>query len=286
MSKALIIYFSQGGTTARVAEAIGAGLRGAEYQVDLRQMKDGRLPEPTDYDLLGIGSPVYYFGLPLNVMEYVEGLPDLSGIPTFTFVLHGTYRGSAGNLLRRALARKGAQEVGHFHCRGTDLFLGYLKQGYLFSPDHPTPEELAQAEVFGREAAAHSLGSQYFAAEYDRRPPVVYCLERLFTGPWLASNLYSRLFRADGEKCTACGLCMKLCPTKNISRSDAEHPVWGRNCLLCLTCELKCPEEAITSVLSWSMFLPFLIYNVRRASRDPLLDHVRVVHRRGRTQRV
>ncbi len=108
MSKSLIVYFSQGGTTARVAEYIAIGLRVAGYQVDLCNMKDEQPPDLSGYDLLGIGSPAYYYRPPFNVMDYVNSLPDFGGLPAFVFVVHGTYRGDTGNTIRHVLARKGA----------------------------------------------------------------------------------------------------------------------------------------------------------------------------------
>lgn len=286
MPKGLIVYFSQGGTTGRVAESIAAGLRVAEYQVDLYNIKSGHLPDLSDYDLIGVGSPVYYYRLPFNVLDYVNSLPDLDGIPAFVFLLYGTYRGDAGNAIRRALTRKGAQEIGYFHCRGADYALVYLREGYLFSPDHPTEGELAQAETFGRELAARVAGKQYVRPEDDRPPSPVYRLERFLTNRWLARQMYSRLFSVDASSCTACALCVEQCPVGNITEGEGGRPVWGRSCLLCLTCELRCPTEAITSPVSWSLFRPFMIYNVRQAAQDPSVDHVRVIHSHGRTRRV
>lgn len=284
MKKGLLVYFSQGGTTARAAESIAAGLRAAEWTEDLCNMKDEQPPEIGDYDLIGIGSPVYYFRPPFNVMDYVESLPDLAGLASFVFVLHGTYRGDAGSTIRHVLARKGAREVGYFHCRGADYFLGYLKRGYLFSPDHPTADQLARAEYFGREVAAHLAGQPYIRPEEDRPTAPIYRLERFLTNRWLTREIYSRSFAVDARKCSACGLCTELCPTANITTDRDGHPAWGRSCLLCLTCELKCPKDAITSPVSWPLLIPFLAYNVYHARRDPALDHVRVVHHRGRTQ--
>jgi len=286
MSKSLIVYFSQGGTTARVAESIAVGLRAVEWQADLFNLKDGQPPEAGGYDLFGIGSPVYYFRPPFNVMDYVKSLPDLSGRASFVFVMHGTYRGDTGTTLRRTLAHKGAREVGYLHCQGADYFLGYLKQGYFFSPSSPTAEELAQAETFGCEVAARLAGPPYTGPEEDRPPAAIYCLERFLVNRWLVRQMYSRLFTVDAKKCNACGLCMKLCPTGNITKDKKEHPIWGRNCLLCLTCELKCPKGAITSPVSWPLFTPFMIYNLSHASHDPALEHARVIHTHGHTQRV
>lgn len=137
MPKSLIVYFSQGGTTARVAESIAAGLRAAEWDADLRNMVDGPPPAADGYDLIGIGSPVYMYRPPFNVVDYVNGLPDMSGLPSFVFLVHGTYRSDAGTTIRRALARKGAREVGYYHCHGADYFLGYLKRGVLFFARSP-----------------------------------------------------------------------------------------------------------------------------------------------------
>jgi flavodoxin/ferredoxin len=286
MARSLIVYFSQGGTTAKVAGSIATGLRREGYQVDLHNMKEEQQPDISGYDLLGIGSPVYFFRPPFIVTDYLKSLPELGGLPAFTFVLHGTYRFDTGRSIRRVLARKGAQDVGYFHCHGADFFLGYIKQGYLFSPDHPTPAELSLAEDFGSQVAGRVAGKPSSLAEQDRLPPLVYRLQRLSLNRWFAEQIYSRFFRLDKEKCDACGLCMKMCPRANISEDKDGYPVWGRNCLLCLTCEMKCPKDAITTPISWPFIRPIMKYNVSHASRDPSLDHVRVTHSKGRTRRI
>ena len=52
------------------------------------------------------------------------------------------------------LERKGAREVGYFHCRGEAHVLPLLREGYLFSPDRPSAHELAEAKTFGEAVAA------------------------------------------------------------------------------------------------------------------------------------
>ncbi len=286
MSRGLLVYFSQGGTTAQVAESIATGLRSAEYEVDLHNIADGQPPSPEGYDLLGVGTPTYYYRPPFNVTDYVRGLPDLNGLPAFVFVLYGTYPGNAGNALRQALVGKGTQEVGYFSARGTDVYLPYFRQGYLFSPDHPTDEELVQAEEFGTAVAAHVDGGGYIRPEPDPSVGAVYRFERFSTNRWLVEQLYSRLFRLDKAKCTACGLCVQECPTNNITSDSGGYPVWGRRCLACLFCEMNCPEEAVTSAASLPIFLPFIEFNVRDASRDPSLDHARVRFSQGKIERL
>lgn len=285
MSKSLIVYFSLGGTTTQVAESVAAGLRAAGQEVTLCNIKDQHPPTLDGYDTLGIGSPTYYFRPPFNVMDYVNGLPALDGLPTFVFVLHGTYLGDAGNMIRRTLAQKHAREVGYFHCHGADFFVGYLKEGYLFSPDHPVAEELGRAEAFGQHVAACVDGQAYIKPP-DDPVPALCRIEQFLVNRWFTRQMYSRIFMLNKKKCTACGLCRKQCPTGNITEDEAGRPVWGRDCLLCLNCEMKCPQGAITSPMSLPLFRPAIMYNVHNASRDSSLDHVRVQHENGRTKRM
>ncbi|MDH3391052.1 MAG: hypothetical protein OEL85_04555 [Desulfobulbaceae bacterium] len=49
---------------------------------------------------------------------------------------------------------------------------------------------------------------------------------------------------------------------------------------------MNCPEDAITSPVSWPIFRPFMVLNTWLASRDPSLENVRAVHRRGVTKRL
>jgi flavodoxin/ferredoxin len=276
MAKCLIVYFSQTGTTAQVADSISAGLRAAGYEVDLFNMNGERPPDIGGYDLFGVGSPIYFYRAPFNVQEYLDRLPKLNGLPGFVFVMYGTNHFDGPNPIRQALARSGARDVGFFSAHGPDLFVGYLKEGYVFSDGHPTGGELAQAEAFGAEVAARVAGKEYVPPAKERSAPFIYRLERFLTGRWFARNVYSRLFRIDKGKCTACGACINLCPTGNLTEGKGRRPEWGRNCLLCLTCELRCPEEAVTSPASWRLFRPFMIYNTRQAARDPAVDHVRI----------
>lgn len=285
MPKSLVVYYSMNGTTARGAESIAAGLRAAKYQVDLHNLKDGLPPALAGYDLLGIGFPVYFYRLPVNVLDYVKSLPDLSGMSAFSFLLYGSYIGEAGNIVRRILTRKAAKEVGYFYCRGNDIFLGYLRKGYLFSPDRPSAEELSQAAEFGRKVAGVVAGQAY-ARPPDDPHNLMRQIESLLLSPRLVKNFHSRMFSVDRKKCTACGLCMKQCPTQNLTADKDGRPVWGHTCVLCVHCEMNCPQEAITSTISWPITQIFIAHNAQIAARDPEIEHVRVELKRGRLRRI
>jgi Pyruvate/2-oxoacid:ferredoxin oxidoreductase delta subunit len=176
--------------------------------------------------------------------------------------------------------------LGYAHFRGAAQFLGYLKHGYQFSPAHPDSDAIAQAERFGGQLSARLAGMAGALPPHDPPPPFVYRVERFLTGRFFIRHLYSRLFRVDEEKCSRCTLCMKACPTRNVSEDHEGRRVWGRDCILCFACEMNCPREAISSRATWSMFWPFMVYNARSAASDPAIEHVRVVHANGRTTMV
>lgn len=288
--RAAIVYFSQNGTTLQVAEAIAAGLRSAGYTVDLSNLRDAQLTDIGGYDLLGFGSPVYYYRLPFNVVDCLEILPRLEGMPVFSFLVHGGHAFDAVNALQAMLARRGARNTGYFHCYGASYFLGHLNEGYLFSPDHPSPGEIELATAFGVDVARRAAEGEPVQPREEPKPPLVYRIERGLTSRWLVENVYSRLFKVDPHRCTACGLCMDICPTGNIEKDRRGYPLWGRDCLYCLSCEMKCPEDAISSAISrpiLSMLIrPFLRYNVNHLARETGIDRVPVLHRHGLTERL
>lgn len=208
----------------------------------------------------------------------------------FCFLVHGSHAFDAANALRSAFAEHGAKHLGYFRCHGEANFLGHLREGYLFSPDHPTPDELDRATAFGVAVGQRAARKEDVPITYEPVPPPVYRIERAATSRWLVEQIYSRLFTVDPSRCTACGLCMETYPTKNIEKNEQGHPTWGRRCLYCLSCEMKCPEDAIKSAISRpvirTLVRSFLRYNVSHWARDPDLDYVRVVHRHGRTERL
>ena len=187
MKKALIAYFSQGGTTRSVSEQILKGLSEEQIQVDLYDIADGPIFDISSYDMIGIGSPVYIYRPPFKVVEFIKSLPDLDGLPFFTFVLYGTKPGTTGNVLRNLLTIKGAREIGYAKFKGADFFVGYLQRGYLFSPDNPNNNELEIANSFGREIATNFSDNNYIKPDMDSGPGLVYTIENLITKKILAT---------------------------------------------------------------------------------------------------
>lgn len=286
MKKVLIAYFTQGGTTAKIASQIAQGIKDNNYDADLYNILDGNPPDIHQYDIFGIGFPVYIYRPPFNVMDYIKSLPDLNGKPFFVFYLYGSIPGAAGNDVRRTLSKKGGEEVGFTRYRGEEYGLPYLKLGYFLSPGHPTEEELSSAYTFGGKVILHATIKGYVQPPYDSQPKLIYNIERLMTIRPLVNQFYSHFYIVKKKECNSCGICITKCPTRNITMNEKGFPQWGRNCIACWYCEMSCPSEAITSPIDWPIMIPFLKYNIKEAVSDPSIDKVKVTFSKGKAKRI
>ena len=68
----LVIYFSPGGNTKKVAEAIVSGLESREGDVELMSLQDASEADLYAYDLVCLGAPAYNFTVPAPVGRYVK----------------------------------------------------------------------------------------------------------------------------------------------------------------------------------------------------------------------
>jgi flavodoxin/ferredoxin len=288
MPKALIARFSQTGTTSRVADQIAGGIRSAGWSagwsVDVCDISAASARDIGGYDVVGVGTPVYGFRPPFLIQDYVRSLPDLSGKGSFVFVLYGINRGACGNWMRARLEEKGSRDLGYLTCRGADYFVGYIRRGYLFSPDSPTEDDLAAAEQFGARVVKRYDGRADAVEEHDPPTHLMYWLERFLMNRFFVQTMYSKMFRASTD-CVSCRVCVNACPTHNITKDKNGRPKWHSNCLFCGTCELKCPKDAIRSAYDWSIIAPFMSYNINKALHEST-PYAQVEHSGGRTRRV
>jgi flavodoxin/NAD-dependent dihydropyrimidine dehydrogenase PreA subunit len=278
--KCLIIYYSLTNATAQIAENITIGLQKSCFQVKLCNIKDEPHPDLQEFDMLGVGTPVYYVQIPINMLECLETLSNTINMKAFVFMTNSSYAWNAGDMLKEEMARHGLSISGWFQCYGTGYFLPYIKQGCLVSPGHPTAQDLERARQFGYDMGTGSGESIWI--EKTNPPPVMYRLEQKLTKRVMIRRIYQRLFYLNKKKCTKCGICIKGCPTQNITRDAEGFPKWNKTCIMCLSCESRCPQEAILSPVSWSIMKPLIRYNVKKILDNPRLDKVKAQHHNGK----
>jgi flavodoxin len=155
-AKTLLVYKSvHHGNTARIAQAM-AEVLGA----DCAAPSECPYEKVADYELLGLGSGIYYGGVHGELMNWARGLPEThagrrsvfifttSGLPVLTTLWHRP--------LKAVLVKKGCRVIGEFSCRGFDTWGPLWLTGGL-NKRHPDERDIQRARAF---AAAVSTATR------------------------------------------------------------------------------------------------------------------------------
>jgi len=241
-SKALVVHFSQTGATRRVAEAAAAGLRAGGMQCTVAELLKTDPAEAAAYDVVGIGTPVFYYKEPPIVRRFIGLLPAADKKPAFTFITHG---GNPVNTLRRMqkrLARRGYTVVNSFACNGFDSFPMYLKSFREWG--RPSEDDLAAARDFGERLPGECRWLRDEPRFATPRYPFVggkyFLLSHVLQGGMMKRTFPNHV--VDPDVCTRCGLCARNCPTGAIRLDPL--PTVNDDCIWCYLCERICPVQA------------------------------------------
>jgi flavodoxin I len=129
----LVVYFSRGGKTRKVAEAIAQEL-GCEA-VDVKK----ETPDVSGVELLIVGSGEYGW-LHKTLRGFLDSLQPSSNKKAAVFATAGGPKPKCICVIQEALETKGYKVISSFKCRGQLLF--FLNRG------HPTEDDLKNAKAF------------------------------------------------------------------------------------------------------------------------------------------
>lgn len=79
MVKAIVIYYSRGGNTRRLAEMITTALKEENVEVCMKSVSDVKVEELLQYDGIAIGSPTYYGQMAGEVKTFLDETVKLHG---------------------------------------------------------------------------------------------------------------------------------------------------------------------------------------------------------------
>jgi flavodoxin/NAD-dependent dihydropyrimidine dehydrogenase PreA subunit len=233
--KSIIIYFSLTGNTKKIAQAIQKGMIPLMKQCDIAALKDIDGPYLRDYDLIGIGSPVWG-DVPQHVKHFISVMPDLQGKYAFAFSTHGARGGRFFPVILKLLRKKGLQVIGIRDWYGSVCIPTHPKP--YPTDGHPDTIDLKEARLFGEEMAQLGLRIE------TEGPGIIPKHPKIPLPP--TTRLMRPRPKFDHKKCAypACTLCMEHCPVNSIDLS-MDPVIFGKNCHTCYFCEMICPEGAI-----------------------------------------
>lgn len=282
MGKALIIYFSQNKSTEKIAREIALGLKNKGCETVFMNILENSVADMSSYDIIGFGFPVYFFRAPATFIDFLKKMPRIDGKYFFVFKTFGSNPGDAANFVRKSLSKKGGEEVGYKSFMGQDHAYIYIKKNCLLCANHPSLKELESARAFGEELIKNIYEKGYEKPKNEKLKGFAYKFEYLVTSNFMVKKLYSHFYKVDKSLCDGCNKCVEICPSKNIILDENGYPVWGRNCIFCWHCELRCPQEAIKSPADWKIFEPFIKHSLKEAKNNPLIDVEEIKYEKGK----
>jgi flavodoxin/NAD-dependent dihydropyrimidine dehydrogenase PreA subunit len=234
--KTVLYYFSATGNTLKAAADLAKELGGADIIPVTKALKD---PSAESGDIVGIVFPVYMFGTPLIITDFLNKIRVKKDAYLFTMATFGGLQGRAHAICRDILKKRGIALSAGFSVmmpgNYTPLYgaIPEDQQKKMFTDESLKVKEIAQAvrnRVKGR---------------FDCKPFVPNFLLYFL----LYRGGSSQIRKADTkfwvtDACIKCGTCAKVCPVSNIVMKDG-RPTWLHHSEHCMACLQWCPVSAI-----------------------------------------
>ncbi len=205
----------------------------------ISEFLSGRYTLPEDTEKLGIVFPVYCWGLPFPVREFIDkclGTRDNSSLGyVFGIATCGAFSLYTLHDLAMSLSDAG-------------IALSYgnsvkLPDAYLPLKKKAVTDEEARKQAAEAEGKLSSIADdiEHEKIRIPRRGPGWRVIRKLSEtamkprrNPALKSN----------ENCIGCSTCASICPMGNITIENS-GPVFGENCISCFACYHRCPHNGI-----------------------------------------
>lgn len=235
----MLFYFSGTGNSLYIARMLTERLDESLVSISDSLNNKNMNFSLNDSEKVGIVTPVYFYGLPSIVEEFISKMSFNGRCPPIYLVMtFGSHTASAG-----AHAKKQIND------RGFSLdyiFSIPMPENYILLfriPDKDTVDRLLEDSAMSIEKISTALNNSS-KGDYDefkgRFPHLMTALCRPL---YVHGRSTSRFFTTSA--CKHCGICADICPSKTIEMID-NTPVWiNKKCCRCLACINRCPEQAI-----------------------------------------
>ena len=232
-----LYYFSGTGNSLNIARQLNEKLENCEL-IPIAKATREDLPA-TSSEKVGFVFPLYYYGLPKIVFDFVNKLKLDETNYIFAIVTKaGDLEGVPLIQLEKILRTKSKILNAGFFITLPDNFIvssiviSEEKMKKLFDATKPKIEEISKKI----EKSEKNLEIKIIEGKKHR-------LERGNLRFHKNVNNGDSSFFAD-ENCTSCGICEEICPVDNIKLVEGK-PKWQQNCQQCLACINFCPECSI-----------------------------------------
>lgn len=234
----MIFYFSGTGNSLYVAQKLSKNDGSKLIDITKATREKNFVYEVKDAEKIGFVFPVYFYGLPTLVNEFVDQMTIKGDSKPFIYsiITCGGSIGNADKMLKKLLEKKNQQ----LSCSFSVL----MPSNYTMMYDVPTKEEqnlvLQNAEKEIKKIIetlkTGKKGNFAFHGYLSLFTPILYPIYGIYRK--------TKKFYAT-EDCNNCGSCAEMCASDVIQIKNGT-PIWiGEKCSHCSACINRCPTKAI-----------------------------------------
>ncbi len=241
-----IAYFTSTGNTLFLCKKTKELMEAQGHTVNIYEIINDQEAFTQDRsDLLGFFYPVWGSNPPDPMVEYREKMPAGNGQKVFLLGNCCAMNGDTGHFFKKILTEKG------YDVQYADHFIMPTNFNLPYEPENkwkrvPLKEErdkiIATALAKLEKAVTAILAGE---RQDDGKSIAAEMIGALQRKTYWMGGAYKSHFSIAEEKCIHCDLCIRMCPSGNITKDENGKKVFGDKCILCVKCYNLCPKNAV-----------------------------------------
>ena len=234
----MILYFSATGNSKHVAKRVAAAVGDSITAIDGCAASEQYTFDLINNEPLGIISPVYDWGLPSIVRDFLGKAAFMTDKEAYVYFVatYGTTSGQAARMAAELLSHGGIKLSAKFSVKMPDTWTVLFD---LSNADKVgTINANADKEIDGiiPHIASHDTG------DFSKNK-IPYFIAKIAYRHYESVRQTKHFHILDS--CVGCGSCAKNCPVQAITLENSK-PRWVKSkCAMCLRCLHRCPRFSI-----------------------------------------
>lgn len=241
MKKIKLYYFSGTGNTKYVSHLLKKYLNNEDSVCTVSSIEyylKNRVKPNMDFDIIGIGYPVYSFNAAKIIMDFIKMLPEGKDRKVFIYQTAGADSGlnyAAGKDVVVRLKDKGYEIISEYLFEMPSNFMVTQKDKELKELFRKTNHEIRQASEWLLSGTPH----------YLKHGLMTSFIQKIGKLEQLGDHRAGKKFHVN-DACNNCGICIRNCPRDNIYKKK-DKITFDKDCMLCFRCIYNCPVNAIST---------------------------------------
>lgn len=243
-----VACFSQTGNTAKVAETIHRAFAEAGWRSQVAKVRFDDPEVTAQADVVGIGSPVFYWAASTPIMEWIARLPEGGGRPAYVFTTYGhVYPSNALHEMASQLAGRGYRLIGGIVVPARHNLVALSGEYKAFGAGKPNASMLGEVTDFAKrmiERIDGGAGDSPALNDFILGRRVHNYIRRLIPLRMMIDGMPNMSY--DRDACNGCGTCQENCPRGAIRMMDGKAVRDSERCIKCAECLRNCPSGALS----------------------------------------